>query len=365
MNSIPNASGTGDTSSLEHTIPLVDLAAFLSGNHHSIHDEAKILTSSLETYGAVLIRDPRVSVGDSDAFVDTMEDYFAQPTDAKMKDARPQYFYQVGATPPFTERPRDNSNYSAALKPEHMPVTITSGGRAAEKDPKWRYFWRIGKRPENTEFPQLNAEPVIPEKFAANWGSVMDSWGNKLLDTSHSVVQLLSIGLGLEKNTLSQKMHLGAHLLAPTGSNLSQLNTSGTVLAGYHYDISMLSLHGKSRYPGLYIWRSDGVKVPVVMPKGTLLVQSGIQIEYLTAGRIKRGMHEVVVSDKTIQAADSAAKLRPGNEVWRVSSTFFVHVHSDASLKPLIKNAGVENEYQDVKAGELVAQELRHLELAT
>jgi hypothetical protein len=48
----------------------------------------------------------------------------------------------------------------------------------------------------------------------------------------------------------------GAHLLAPTGSDLEKYDV-GTVFAGWHYDISFMTIHGRSRYPGLSVWTRD------------------------------------------------------------------------------------------------------------
>lgn len=341
---------------LQESIPLVDLEVHLK--FECTKDAAAALTTSLEQYGAVLVRDSRVSAADSDAFVDLMERYFEQSRDAKLTDARPEFYHQVGATPDHTERPRDNSSIAASLEAEHRPK---SDPAARDKDPKWRFFWRVGPRPEQTEFPQLNAPQVIPNAFKEEWAAVMDAWGTKLLDTSRSVAQLLAVGLGLQEDSITSLMDGGAHLLAPTGTDLERYGAEvGRTLAGYHYDISLLSLHGRARYPGLFIWTRDGRRIPVVMPHGTLLVQSGIQLENLTAGRIMRGMHEVVVSEETAAAARTANK----RSKWRVSSTLFAHVHSDRRLAPLIKNNGMEAKYTDIKAGELVANELKELELA-
>ena len=70
----------------------------------------------------------------------------------------------------------------------------------------------------------------------------------------------------------------GPHLLAPTGSDLSRHGRLGTVLAGYHYDFNFLTIHGQSRFPGLAIWTRDGIKIPVTVPNGCLLLQAGKQV---------------------------------------------------------------------------------------
>lgn len=70
----------------------------------------------------------------------------------------------------------------------------------------------------------------------------------------------------------------GPHLLAPTGSDLSKYGNLNSVFAGYHYDLNFLTIHGRSRFPGLFIWLRDGRKVPVKVPEGCLLLQAGKQV---------------------------------------------------------------------------------------
>ena len=81
----------------------------------------------------------------------------------------------------------------------------------------------------------------------------MNKWGNKLLDAVHQVSEMAAIGMGLSKTAFTERLDGGAHLLAPTGSDLEK-NGVGSILAGFHYDIAFLTIHGKSRYPGLYGW---------------------------------------------------------------------------------------------------------------
>jgi hypothetical protein len=82
----------------------------------------------------------------------------------------------------------------------------------------------------------------------------MDRWGYLMLDSCYSVSEMLAIGYGMPRHTFKKLMEGGEHLLAPTGSDLAKHDKLDTVLAGFHYDFSFLTIHGKSRYPGLYIW---------------------------------------------------------------------------------------------------------------
>jgi isopenicillin N synthase-like dioxygenase len=109
---------------------------------------------------------------------------------------------------------------------------------------------------------------------------------------------MLAIGLGVPVNTFSDAMKGGAHLLAPTGSDLKK-NDVGAIFAGFHYDISFMTIHGKSRYPGLSLWTREWQKVSAKLPAGCLLVQAGATMEHITGGYIRAGLHEVIYSEAT------------------------------------------------------------------
>jgi len=128
----------------------------------------------------------------------------------------------------------------------------------------------------------------------------MDGWGELMLQSVSAAAEMTAIGLDLPANTFTQLARFGPHLLAPTGSDLQKHDKIGTVFAGYHYDLNLLTIHGKSRFPGLYIWRRDGKKLPVSVPPGCLLVQAGKQLEWLTSGKITAGYHEVVCTEQTV-----------------------------------------------------------------
>eukprot|EP00752_Nemacystus_decipiens_P011069 g9835.t1 len=340
-------------------VPVVDLSEWVGGGGGRGNvDDCRSLAQALHAYGIVLIRDPRVSEVDNDQFLDQMEKYYAQSDG--VKDARPEFSYQVGVTPEGTERPRAHCERISRLPDGHRPLTLCP----PEADPKWRFFWTIGPRPAVTEYQQLNPPPVVPEGFE-NWSTVMDTWGNKMIGALETVSRLCAIGLGLEEDALSTLMHEGPHLLAPTGSNFRKHNSAGTVLAGYHYDFNLLTIHGKSRYPGLSVWLRDGRKMPVAVPDGCLLVQAGKQLERLTGGHVLAGFHEVAVSEATIETMRK--RREEGKSLWRISSTCFGHVASDKDLRPLGKFATDEAlaEYPPIKAGDMMQEELKAINLAS
>jgi len=214
--------------------------------------------------------------------------------------------------------------------------------------------------PAETEFPTLNAPPVIPEAFP-QWEEVMNTWGSKMLEAVHTVAEILAVGFGLEADTFTQRMKYAPHLLAPTGTNMAKHGDEGTMVAGWHTDISFLTIHGKSRFPGLAIWLRNGKKVFVKIPDGCLLVQAGRQIEYLTGGKVLAGYHELVSTEATQKVVEK--KKEAGESLWRSSSTLFSHVASDSLLQPLIPVEEETEKFKPIKAGTWVRQELAYLHL--
>ncbi|DBB09053.1 TPA: hypothetical protein ACH3X3_007676 [Trebouxia sp. C0006] len=321
----------------------------------------RAVANCLRETGCLVVRDPRVKAEDNKAFLDMMERYFAQSTAAKLKDTRPELHFQVGATPEGTETPKctvDPTSIAAiASQPEEHRARTPKGA-----DPKWRYMWRIGERPAQTQYTELNAEPVVPADFP-EWAEVMTTWGDKMLAAVHTVAQMSAVGFGLPAGAFTERMAHGPHLLAPTGADLDVHNTLNMCYAGYHYDLNFLTIHGKSRFPGLFVWLRNGRRVAVKIPAGCLFIQAGKQLEWLTAGFVKAGMHEVVCSEDTLLALNKAKA--EGSSTWRVSSTVFGHIASDQVLTPLghFATAQATQEYPAVDAGKFVQQELEAIKL--
>jgi isopenicillin N synthase-like dioxygenase len=230
-------------------------------------------------------------------------------------------------------------------------------------DNKLRFFWTIGKVPSHTDFPQLYPDPVIPDGFP-EWQTVMDSWGALLAATVTTVAEMCAQGLGLSVDTFTSLMGYSLNLLGPTGIDLARFGKLGTVLASYHSDMGFLTIHGRARFPGLFVWTREGKRVAVEVPYGCLLLQAGTEFEWLTGGQVLAGFHEVVVSEQTVKTIDEAA--RAGRSLWRVSSTMFTGIATDQVLQPLEPFATPETlkMYPPTTAGAHLLAELAAINLA-
>lgn len=181
-----------------------------------------------------------------------------------------------------------------------------------------------------------------------------------MLETLQTVAQMIGTGLKLDNPLLLKEyMQFGPHLLAPTGSNFNTHGQLNTVLAGYHYDLNLLTIHGKSRFPGLFVWLRDGRRVRVNIPPGCLLIQAGKQLEILTSGYILAGFHEVVVTTDTLEVID--ARKATNQSLWRVSSTLFGHTAADQSLAPILQSS--TSAQKPMLAGDQVREELKAIQL--
>lgn len=237
---------TNDFVKLED-IPVVDLKPFMEQGDQSA---CQSVAESFHKYGICIIRDPRVDMKDNDDYIDLMEEYFEKKgqqyyAGEVLKDQKPEYHYLVGVTTEKVEKARRHEKKMKEFTEENQPVSPID----PVYDAKWRFYWKIGERPNDAmdNFPQ-----VIPDDFP-DWDQKMDKWGYKLHSAVFTVAEMAAIGMGIEKDTFTKCLEGGAHLLAPTGSDL-QKNGKGAIFAGFHYDISFLTIHGKSRFPGLYVW---------------------------------------------------------------------------------------------------------------
>ncbi|KAH6624009.1 hypothetical protein B0J18DRAFT_166215 [Chaetomium sp. MPI-SDFR-AT-0129] len=370
-------------------LPIIDLDVFLRQPRDSpeVQAECTKAANALITYGALVLHDSRVADDDNDTFLDLLEDYFAQPEADLRKDERPELAYQIGVTLENTEKPKcavDEPclNVIQRLAPAERPLDIS----AHSPDPKCRFFWRMVEPPPyETQFPGLNAANITPDAphIKERWSPVMNQWGASMKNAVEGLTQMTAVGLGLEADTFKDAGRYGPHLLAPTASDLQKYGQKDTILAGFHTDLNFLTIHGRSRYPGLHIWaRNTGKRIPVKIPAGGnyLLVQAGKQLEHATGGLVKAGYHEVVVNERTLEVIEDRQARFPDRPLVRISSTFFWHLSSDYDLAPiptleekaknvrlqqlnLGKDEGEEVQYPPMKVGEQVQSELKHIAL--
>ena len=268
-------------------------------------------------------------------------------------------------TPESIEKARDHEEIAKKLPEENKPLTMYP----QDFDAKWRFFWPIGDRPSEI---RNDLPKVIPKDFP-EWEQRMDSWGTHMINACTSAAQMAAVGMGLPENTFSDRMAQGSHLLAPTASDLMKYDV-GTAFAGFHYDLNFITIHGKSRYPGLFLWTRDWKKMACKIPEGCLLMQAGIMFEWITGGYVLAGFHEVVYTEATKRVRDQNIQIAQEQGVrkstWRISSTLFSHLRYDVDLSPMPELSHLYDaeearaKYRPMTAHEKLIEELRAVNLA-
>lgn len=304
----------------------------------------------------------------NEEYVDMIERYFECESEKfyrgePLLDCRPELSYQTGVTPEHIEMARNHEAIVNSLEGENKPLTKYPMG----KDCKWRFFWPIGDRPETLQ----NEVPKVHPKDFPEWEEKMDSWGNHMIDAVYTAAEMAAVGMGIDKHSFTQKMNLGQHLLAPTASDLVKYDV-GTPFASFHYDLNFITIHGKSRYPGLSVWTRDWKKMAAKVPEGCLLLQAGVMFEWLTGGHVIAGFHEVIYTDATKAVRDAKIKAREETGIhqshWRISSTLFSHIKYDLDISPMSELAhlhlpGAQQKYFKCTSFEKLMEELRAVNL--
>jgi isopenicillin N synthase-like dioxygenase len=350
-------------------LPVIDYDKYLN-KRSGWESECKKVTECLEETGVLVVKDPRANEDDNNKFIRMMEKYYEQAADkyyngSKLEDAFPEHAYQHGVTPEYKEKARAHCERFASYDKDHKPISICP----PIYDSKWRYFWTVGERNKEADEGMMIYPNDIPKGFP-QWQGIMDGWGNKMLSACETAAKMAAVGLKLPENTFYDLMKFGGHLLAPTGSDLAKFD-EGTIFAGVHYDLNFLTIHGKSNYGGLFIWLRNGKKMKVKVPDACLLLQSGIQFEYLTGGKVLCGFHEVVYTKEVKEAVEKVKednKSKPEHErksLFRISSTLFSQIRQNVTLEPLahFKNEQTLKKYPPILTRDQVANELKEISL--
>ena len=119
-------------------------------------------------------------------------------------------------------------------------------------------------------------------------------------------------------------------------------------IAGYHRDISFLTLHPPASHKGLYLFDRKGERHAAVVPDGCLLIQAGAQLEYVTGGKILAGYHEVIVSDNISTGV-------------RVAIPFFCHLKGNLDIITPFKTKELEAKYPLIKKSVWLMTELEKI----
>lgn len=261
---------------------------------------AEALGRSFRETGFAVISDHPISQGVIDRAVDASKAFFELPEDVKEKYHDAAGGRQRGYTPFGTENAKGNA--------------------AADQ----KEFWHTG-RDLPTDSPYratMKDTPTVPEvaEFDAatrDFYTAMDEFGAQLL-------RAVALHLGLSESWFDDKVESGNSILRllhyPPQDNPPP---QGTVRAGAHEDINVITLLLGAEEAGLQALHRSGDWLDVNPPAGSLVINCGDMLQRMTGGILPSTTHRV------LNPAPERAKFP------RYSTPFFLHFNQDVLIEAL------------------------------
>ena len=261
------------------------------------------------------------------------------------KDERPEYEYRRGRFEGSIYEVKDSNAYvysNPILKKffakiqkgndifgdlgaldDHRGLTVAYRNEDLKKDPNF-----IAKNyPKNIDIPDFPELGPSTEKVALT-----------LEKTGECVLDALSLSLGLEeKDSLKNFTKYGDYYM----QNLCTFNIHkkpvGHVMHKLHFDRDLITVHTRSNYPCLVVYTTEDEARRIIAkpPPGALLVQAGLQLEWLSGGYFASGLHEVIVTEEAKEKATE--NVANGGDGHRITQTLFIRAENNIIVGPYDK----------------------------
>lgn len=258
------------------------------------------LCESFRETGFAVVSGHTVDQGIIDRNIEATKAFFALPEDTKLEyDARSD-----GGQRGYTAFGTENAK----------------GNKAADL----KEFWHTGRAlPEDSKYRATMAgTPSVPEiptfdKATRALYEALDEMGRQLLEG-------VALHLALPEIWFDDKVNFGNSILRLLHYPPQQTPPpKGTVRAGAHEDINVITLLLGAEEAGLQVLHRSGEWLDVNPPEGALVINCGDMLQRLTAGVLPSTTHRVV------NPSPERAKFP------RYSTPFFLHFNQDYLIEPL------------------------------
>lgn len=307
-------------------VPELSLLSYVNGSDNDQVTFVNELYNGLKEYGFIILKDHTVDQTKVDRAYDLVHEFFHLDEETKRKYFDDKIAGQRGYTPFKTEHAKDNPN------------------------PDLKEFWHVGRDlaatsqykgiyPENiwpTEVGEF--KEAFQELYAsmdATAGILLEALGRALDVPSTFFKEMIADG-----NSILRTIHY-----PPTKGH----DTQSSIRAAAHEDINLITMLVGATASGLQLLDRDGTWLDVNSKPGQIVVDTGDMMSRLTNEVLPATTHRVVNPDSDGEA--------------RYSMPYFVHPHSNAMLSCLPSCEGAGRKYDDITAGDFLAQRLREIGL--
>lgn len=312
------------------TIPVVDLADFLSSDINKKNAFVNALGKAYETVGFVAVKNHGIPDELIKQLYDRVQRFFSLPLQIKGG-------YEIKGL-------AGQRGYTSFGK-EHA-----KGSDA----PDLKEFFQFGQTVENKkpgseeEYPENIDVKEIPD-FKGTLYNVYRHFEN----SGAALLQAIALYLGLPENYFDKYIHEGNSILRCIHYPPITHEPKSAIRSEQHEDINLITLLVGASADGLQILTKQGDWVGVTSLPEQIVVNVGDMLQRLTNNKLKSTTHRVV---------------NPPRALWhtsRFSMPFFLHPRSEMSLACLEKciDESHPKAYEDITAGEYLDERLREIGL--
>lgn len=310
-------------------IPVVDLADFTQGSAAQKQQFIASLGNAYEETGFVAVKNHGISDELIANLYQEAQQFFALPTETKVKYSVPELAGQRGYTSFGTEHAK--------------------GFEAPDLKEFFQFGQIVDEEQSNPEgYPQNVAVDEMPQ-FTPTMLAAYKAFENAGL----ALLRAIALHLGLEEHYFDPHVQNGNSILRAIYYPPIKEEPKSAIRAEQHEDINLITLLVGASADGLQILTMQGEWVPVTSLPEQIVVNVGDMLQRLTNNRLRSTTHRVV---------------NPPREQWqtpRYSMPFFLHPRSNMSLACLESciDDSHPKAYEDYTAGQYLDERLREIGL--
>ena len=311
------------------SIPVVDLADFLSGDPVRKSSFVQQLGNAYEEVGFVSVKNHGIPDELIAHLYEYVQEFFSLPLEKKLNYEIPGLAGQRG----YTSFGREHAKGSEM---PDLKEFFQYGQIVEDNDPIKEVY------PDNVKVDEVKGFNETLTNAYKNF----DKSGKALLSA-------ISLYLGLDENFFDSHIHNGNSILRCIHYPPITVEPKSAIRAEQHEDINLITLLVGASADGLEVLSKKDEWVPVTSLPDMIVVNVGDMLQRLTNNKLRSTTHRVV---------------NPKKEHWhtsRFSMPFFLHPRAEMSLACLESciNEQHPKAYDDITAGEYLDERLAEIGL--
>lgn len=311
------------------TIPVVDLADFLSGDAEKKQSFVNALGEAYETVGFVSVKNHGIPDELIKKLYDEVQRFFSLPLQKKKE-------YEI-------EGLAGQRGYTSFGK-EHA-----KGSEA----PDLKEFFQFGQTIENGQPVSEEYPENVDVKEIPSFKTTLYTVYRNFEQSGKALLSAIALYLNLPENYFDEYIQNGNSILRCIHYPPITQEPASAIRSEQHEDINLITLLVGASADGLQILTRQGDWVGVTSLPEQIVVNVGDMLQRLTNNKLKSTTHRVV---------------NPPRELWhtsRFSMPFFLHPRSEMSLACLSEciDESHPKAYPDITAGEYLDERLKEIGL--